>query len=595
MSKSRIQMIIIICLILTFIAIAMFFANDKKVETEFGNYENKYDKPVEVISEKNEDGTYKLDFPNKWKYDQDNDIYYQIGIVYCAKPESIDYQCMSIYVPGKYLNATPNEGGTYTCVQNPNEHIGQYTVSTAPIVMPLNASGFGAQKSTIFYESNGLKEYMDAGLIYVYAGCRGLSGSDSSVDGTAPWGATDIKAAIRYLKYNESMIPGNEDRIFMLGAGEGGALSTIVAASGNSNFYTPYLEHIGAVIHDRNGRSISDGVYGCICWSPTITSGMNNAAYEWNLGQYVDTNTREESSFTKALSDDLSKEYANYINGLNLRDDNRRLLRLEESEDGIYTQGTYYQYVKACIENSLNTFITKSNFPIVIDNVSSNSDAFPGSNNRGTGVPSSKKKRYDSVKEYIDEVNKTTKWVIYDEGAGRATITSIKDFVNSRQKVTKDVCAYDGLTRNQVSNKLFSVKKSKNLHYDDVISDLLKNNIATYSKLKRWNKTYPNDYASDLQIMDEMNNSVSKRVRMYDPMVYLLGEEDSDIAACWRINFGMNQTNIPSVVEINMYLALKSNNLKKLDYTSVWEQESLMTELDGDAIHNCIEWIASSL
>ena len=60
MSKSRIQMIIIICLILTFIAIAMLFANNKKVETEFGNYENKYDKPVEVISEKNEDGTYNI-------------------------------------------------------------------------------------------------------------------------------------------------------------------------------------------------------------------------------------------------------------------------------------------------------------------------------------------------------------------------------------------------------------------------------------------------------------------------------------------------------------------------------------------------------
>ena len=595
MSKSRIQMIIIICLIFVFIAIAVFFATDKKVEAEFGNYENKYDKPVEVLSEKNEDGTYRLDFPNKWKYDQDNDIYYQIGIVYCARPESIDYQCMSIYVPGKYLSATANEDGTFSCEQNPNEHIGQYTVLTAPIVMPLNASGFGAQKSTIFYESKGLKEYMDAGLIYIYAGCRGLSGSDSSIDGNAPWGVTDIKAAIRYLKYNNSAIPGNEERIFMLGAGEGGGLSTIIAASGNSNFYTPYLDHIGAAILDRNGKIISDGVYGCICWSPTITSEMNNAAYEWNLGQYVSTNTREDATFTKALSNDLSKEYANYINVLNLRDDNRKLLRLEESEDGIYTQGTYYQYVKEYIENSLNTFITQSKFPTVIDNVSSSEDVFPGSNNRGMGVPSSKKKRYDSVKEYIEEVNKATKWVVYDEGAGRATITSIKDFVNSRQKVTKDVCAYDSLTRNQISNKLFSIKKSKNIHYDNVISDLLKNNTTTYSKLKRWNKLYPNDYASDLQRMDEMNNTVSKRVKMYDPMVYLLGDEDSDIATCWRINFGMNQTNIPSVVEINMYLALKSNNLKRVDYTSVWEQESLMTELDGEAIHNCIEWIASSL
>jgi len=595
MSKSRIQMIFIIALIIAFVILAMIFATDKENEAEYGSYENKYDKPIEVISEKNEDGTYKLDFQNKWKYDQENDIYYQIGIAYSSKPENIGYQCLSIYVPGKYLNGTPNDDGTYTCTYNEINQVGQYNIYTAPIVMPINASGFSAQKSTLFYEADGLKEYMDAGLIYVYAGCRGLSGSDSSIDGTAPWGVTDMKAAIRYLRYNESVIPGNKDRIFVLGTGEGGGLSTIVAASGNSNFYTPYLKHIGAALEDKSGKDLSDEVYGCICWNPTIMTEINNAAYEWNLGQYINSNTREESTFTKTLSDDLSVEYAKYINELYLRDDNRRLLRLTESEDGIYTEGTYYQYVKDVIEDSLNTFLTKSSFPIVIDNTYISDNVFPGSNIRGKSSPSTKKKRYDSIKEYIDEVNKANKWIIYDEDTNRATITSIKDFVDSRQRVTKDVCAYDGLSRNQIANKLFSVKKTKNIHYDNVISELLSNNATEYSKLKRWNKLYPSDYATDLQVMDEMNNTVSKRVRMYDPMVYLLGEEDSNIASCWRINSGMNQTNIPRAIEINMYLAIKSNNVKRVEYTPVWEQESSMVELSGEAIHNCIEWIASSL
>ena len=58
--------------------------------------------------------------------------------------------------------------------------------------------------------------YTSAGFIYVAAGCRGR-------DAGAPAGVTDLKAAIRYIRYNDGVIPGDVDRIFSFGMSGGGA------------------------------------------------------------------------------------------------------------------------------------------------------------------------------------------------------------------------------------------------------------------------------------------------------------------------------------------------------------------------------------
>ncbi len=49
---------------------------------------------------------------NNWSYDETNDIYYQIGLIYCANPEDTDYESCGIYVPGKYFEGTENGNGT---------------------------------------------------------------------------------------------------------------------------------------------------------------------------------------------------------------------------------------------------------------------------------------------------------------------------------------------------------------------------------------------------------------------------------------------------------------------------------------------------
>ncbi len=91
--------------------------------------------------------------------------------------------------------------------------------------MPIETPGYPAQAALTAYMS--LPEYMVAGFVYVHAGCRGR-------DAGAPAGVTDIKAAVRYLRYTDNTIPGDAEKIFVFGMSGGGAQSAIVGAAGDS-------------------------------------------------------------------------------------------------------------------------------------------------------------------------------------------------------------------------------------------------------------------------------------------------------------------------------------------------------------------------
>lgn len=71
----------------------------------------------------------------------------------------------------------------------------------------VNTPGYAAQSPMTEYSS--VSDYTSAGFIYVHAGCRGR-------DAGAPAGVTDLKAAIRYIRYNEGNIAGDMDRIFTM-------------------------------------------------------------------------------------------------------------------------------------------------------------------------------------------------------------------------------------------------------------------------------------------------------------------------------------------------------------------------------------------
>ena len=201
----------------------------------------------------------------KWQYNSDDDVYYQIGIQYCSDPADASYETLAIFVPGSYFDATDNGDGTYTVTVNTEAEVNDYTASTAPIVMPVNTPGYSAQEALTEYQN--FTEYTSKGMVYVHAGCRGR-------DAGAPAGVTDMKAAIRYLRYSASTIAGDTDQIFVFGMSGGGAQGSILGSSGNSDLYTPYLEAIGAVMGE------SDAVQGVMAWCPITNLDTADESYE---------------------------------------------------------------------------------------------------------------------------------------------------------------------------------------------------------------------------------------------------------------------------------------------------------------------------
>ena len=86
-------------------------------------------------------------------------------------------------------------------------------------------------------------------------GARGRTsqGADGTYTGKAPALIVDMKAAVRYVRHNAGRLPGDTEKIISNGTSAGGALSSLMGATGNSSDYEPYLKALGAA----NERMIS--------------------------------------------------------------------------------------------------------------------------------------------------------------------------------------------------------------------------------------------------------------------------------------------------------------------------------------------------
>ena len=542
-----------------------------------------------------------------WQYNEETDVYWQTGIVYCENPADETYENLGIFVPGAYLTGTPNGNGTYTCEVNPSGSAAGYTANTAPIVIPVETPGYMAMDAPTEYV-NSTSAYTDAGFVYVYPGCRGR-------DAGAPAGVTDLKAAIRFIRYNDGIIPGSTDRIFSFGMSGGGAQSALLGATGDSELYTPYLEAIGAV------SSVSDAVAGSMCWCPITNLDYASEAYEWNLGV-----TRTDlSADMQELSDAMAEQFALYLNDLNLKDETGNRLTLAASEDGIYQSGSYYDYLKTVIETSLNHFLEDTTFPYTVtgggrgglgglndfgdmplldnDNPDTDFKARGPKGDKGEMIPDGNfidnneadgidrnltsgnitlSGTYETVQDYINALNAEKTWVIYDENTNTATVTSIADFVSALKPASKDLGAFDALDQSQGENVLFGYGDGNGAHFDPTMAKLLTGS------------DYAAEYSEDLARTDALGNSVAYRVNMYNPLYYINdyyeGYGSSNVASYWRIRTGINQSDTALSTEVNLALALE-NYGADVDFETVWGQGHVEAERTGDSTSNFIAWV----
>lgn len=527
----------------------------------------------------------------KWQYNSDDKIYWQTGISYCENPADENYETLGIFIPAAYMNAKDNGDGTFTCEINNQAAVQGYTADSAPIVIPVNTPGYSAMEAPTDYVTDSVS-YTSAGFIYVAAGCRGR-------DAGAPAGVTDLKAAIRYIRYNDGVIPGDVDRVFSFGMSGGGAQSALLGATGDSEEYEPYLTAIGAV------SGVSDAVTGSMCWCPITELDYADEAYEWNLGNTRTALTEQEQT----LSNGMAEAFATYINELGLKDSSGNALTLTESESGVYQSGTYYEYLKEVVETSLNNFLEDTTFPYTVetkkgprgggrDQGGQKSDGTPGQGdhdfyamdgvdrNLSTGGVTISG-TYETAQDYIDALNADGTWVNYDSATNTAAITSIADFTNACKRASKGIGAFDALDESQAENTLFGYGDGTTSHFDATLAELLKDD-----------ETYGAAFTEAMEKTDSEGKTVTERGNMHNPLYYLSsyydGYQKSTVANYWRIRTGIAQSDTSLTTEVNLMLALK-NYGADVDFATIWGEGHTMAESTGDSTTNFIEWVNKCL
>jgi hypothetical protein len=191
---------------------------------------------------------------------------------YVANPVDKDYQSMNVSVPVKVDDAAVD-------------------ATNAPILFVIGVGGYMSVNNARTGSGNtqggvggppasGKADLaLAAGYVVVSPGCRGRDNKapDGTFYGKAPAAIVDLKAAIRYIRHNEGIIPGNVNRIFSTGVSAGGALSALLGASGNSPLYDSYLKEIGAA-------DAKDNIFGSACFCPITDLEHADGAYEWMYG-----------------------------------------------------------------------------------------------------------------------------------------------------------------------------------------------------------------------------------------------------------------------------------------------------------------------
>ncbi len=263
-------------------------------------------------------------------------------VPYADRPTAPDLQILHVFIPEAYFH-----DGT----------VNGYTARTAPIFFPNAIGGYmeaypccPALRHDGWFNTEAAA--LAHGFVVVSAGARGKNTQvNGRYVGKAPAAIVDLKAAVRFIRSIADKLCGDTEKIVANGTSAGGALSALLAASGDSPLYEPYLEEIGAVRE-------SDRIYAASCYCPITNLENSDAAYEWQYGHLAEQHAEHwewEDGHWKvtpavytiskermALSARLRASFPQYVNRVAPRG-------LTMNEDG---DGSFTEYVKRQILES---------------------------------------------------------------------------------------------------------------------------------------------------------------------------------------------------------------------------------------------------
>jgi acetyl esterase/lipase len=144
--------------------------------------------------------------------------------------------------------------------------------------------------------------------------------------GRAPAAILDLKAAIRYLRQFDDVMPGDAERIITDGTSAGGAMSSLMGATGKNPAYEPLLRAMGAAQQ-------RDDVFASVCYCPITDLDHADMAYEW---LYNGTASRQQGDAdVLAVSNELKAQFPAYLASLNLHTPDGTLLTADNYLDYI--------------------------------------------------------------------------------------------------------------------------------------------------------------------------------------------------------------------------------------------------------------------
>lgn len=270
-------------------------------------------------------------------------------IVYVANPVDLTHHILNIYIPEEYFNAG---------------NINGFTAETAPIFFPNRIGGYMPAVPAKFINtsqgggmggppSNAVVMALSKGYIVASAGARGRTNKNEKgeLTGKAPAGIVDLKAAVRYLKFNDKLMAGDANKIISNGTSAGGAMSTLLGATGNHADYEPFLKFLGAA-------NATDDIFAVSAYCPITNLENADMAYEWQLNKIHSFNFRGKSGILDAesikVSDDLKATFPKYLNGLNLKNDAGKKLVLDADGNGNFKE-LVKSFIVSSAQKALNT------------------------------------------------------------------------------------------------------------------------------------------------------------------------------------------------------------------------------------------------
>lgn len=437
------------------------------------------------------------------------------GLYYVTNVEDSVYQTLNVFVPEEATQQTPIFLRTY---------VGGYMASQAGFPQADDATGRALQE----------------GYVVVIPGSRGrnstVTRSGRTVyTGRAPKGLLDLKAAVRYLRHFDKEMPGDAERIVTDGTSAGGAMSSLLGATGNHPDYEPYLREMGAA-EER------DDVFAAVCYCPITDLDHADMAYEW-LYRCTNNGKRTITEAQRPVSDELAAQFPAYIESLGLH-----------LEDGTpLTADNYLEYVKREIIRAAQ--IAKNAGADIPDSI-----GFRFSRKSMPGMPPLDG-RERPVPEFVGRGHRGGPGRQPGEYIVDLDMTAYLNYVVSTQPL-KSAPAFDsqGVADAPVSGE--------NEEFGDELGESV--NFTDYSAAKAGTTVSP---------------EVRKWVRLLNPMYYI-GEEGATVAPHWYIRHGARDRDTAFPVPINLATKLR-NTGKDVNFLLAWNRPH-----SGDyALDELFDWL----